>query len=222
MSFHGNPMRWLSSLFPQTLIELHTPYNRNIKVIKNHNNISLQVNGVEQSGVYVNTLFRRAFERLAVSSPKPVRRILVMGVGGGMALRQLRAIFPQAHITGVDIDPVIIAVAKEYFGLDYLGNSSFIVSDARKYAEKRLARRNLFDLVIVDIFIGNDVPEFVTEKRFLQSVNNLLRPGGQLMMNYFRYSKQPEKTKIHTRTLSKIFQSVESENILRNTVFYCS
>ncbi|MFZ5755358.1 MAG: spermidine synthase [Pseudomonadota bacterium] len=46
-----------------------------------------------------------------------VRRILVLGVGGGAAIRQLLAMFPQAHITGIELNPVHLRIARRFFGL---------------------------------------------------------------------------------------------------------
>jgi spermidine synthase len=213
---------WFSRFFPRTLALLHSPFNSDIAIIEKNARTSLVVNGVEQSGQYVDTLFGRAFKSLEDEQHKSVRRILVIGVGGGIALRRLRAIYPGARIVGVDIDPVIVDAAKKYFMLGNIGNCSFVISDARKYIGKRTANHTLFDLVVVDIFIGNDVPEFVAGKRFLEDVKKCMRPGGKFILNYFSFHRQPEKSEVLRQILSEIFPSVEVENILRNKIFHCS
>ena len=215
-------MSWLSRFFPRTVASFQSPFNRDIKIIEKNTRTSLVVNGVEQSGEYVDTLFRRAFTRLSAGHPGSVNRIAVIGIGGGIAIRKLRDLYPKAHITGVDIDPVVVDAAKKYFHLGSVSNCSLLIWDAEKYVRKPVTSSSRFDLVIVDIYIGNDVPGFVTQKPFLSGIKKHMRPGGFLIINYFSFYQQPEKTKIFFHTLSGIFDSVKSENILRNKIYYCS
>ena len=46
-----------------------------------------------------------------------VRRVLLLGVGGGAVIRQLERLVPGASVTGIEIDPVHLDVARRWFGV---------------------------------------------------------------------------------------------------------
>ncbi|MBV8194349.1 MAG: spermine synthase, partial [Candidatus Dormibacteraeota bacterium] len=48
----------------------------------------------------------------------PPHRILVIGNAGGTAARVLSALYPGAVIDGVELDPVVTELAREYMALD--------------------------------------------------------------------------------------------------------
>ncbi len=83
----------------------------------------------------------------------PERRssVLVLGLGGGSAARVVRALAPDATITGVEYDAEVVAAARKHFDLDDL-HMEVIVADAREFL---LHEKRRFDLIIDDIFIGN-------------------------------------------------------------------
>ena len=45
------------------------------------------------------------------------RRVLLLGVGGGAAIRQLERLVPFESLTGVEIDPVHLDIARRWFGV---------------------------------------------------------------------------------------------------------
>src|SRR5262245_52444627 len=55
---------------------------------------------------------------LAALAPEGVRRVLVLGLGGGSAARALRALAPRAEIVGVESDARVIAAARRFLALD--------------------------------------------------------------------------------------------------------
>src|SRR3954464_11409302 len=57
---------------------------------------------------------RVAFAGLALA--QDVRRIMIVGLGGGTMPMFLHHYYPNATIDVVDIDPDVVKVAKEYFG----------------------------------------------------------------------------------------------------------
>jgi spermidine synthase len=211
---------WLGKLFQTPLIsETHSPVNRDIAVVDNHGRRTLRVNGIEQTGKYVDALFRQGLRYLRHWHNLPVKSIVVFGVGGGGVLFQLQNIYPDAYITGVDKDSEVIGLSKKYFGLNTLTNTKLVVCDARDFVKKK-SNIHRFDLVVIDIYIANDVPAFVTENAFLHDVKQILHPDGAMMMNYFSFSDQPAKSGKVFGRLSRIFQLVESKRILRNIFFF--
>jgi len=115
----------------------------------------------------------------------PVRRrraVLMLGLGGGSAVRIVRALAPGARIVGIEIDPAVLRLAQKRFGLSALG-IEVVQADARDYLQ---SRRERFDLILEDCFIGDEAelqkPQGIPEPAFARAVR-LLHPGGVLASN---------------------------------------
>lgn len=110
-----------------------------------------------------------------------VESILLLGLGGGSVIQTLREDFNfDKHITAVDIDPIIIQVAKDEFGLENSKHLSIICADALDYVSKSSAH---FDLIIVDLFIDIQVPEMFLNLRFWQDLIQLKSARGSVLFN---------------------------------------
>ncbi|MBI4099638.1 class I SAM-dependent methyltransferase [Candidatus Microgenomates bacterium] len=133
--------------YPQTVAEVKSKINGLIRVSKYRGQYSLWVGGFEQSGpVYVAKVWKKALEKVS-GTPKTA---LILGLGGGTLVGLLTQNWPNTKITGVEIDPVMIALGKKYFGLGEYKNLKIIRADARKYRPTRP-----FDLVLADAYLGN-------------------------------------------------------------------
>jgi spermidine synthase len=110
------------------------------------------------------------------------RRVLLLGLGGGSAARIVRAIAPRARITGVEIDPDVVKLARRWFDLDALGVET-VVADAVEYIARTRAH---YDVVLEDCFIGSETelrkPVGIPEPAFSR-IARRLRPGGVLVSN---------------------------------------
>ncbi len=83
-------------------------------------------------------------------SPGSRRRVLLLGLGGGSVARIVRALAPEAQIVGVELDPVVIRLAKRWFDLDEL-DLELVVGDALEFLRQEERR---FDIVLEDVFVG--------------------------------------------------------------------
>ena len=80
--------------------------------------------------------------------PGEVRRVLLLGVGGGTVIQQLRRFVRPREIVAIDFDPVHLEVARRFFGVE--GDDVRLVeADARAWLA---ADRSRYDLVIDDLF----------------------------------------------------------------------
>ncbi len=80
--------------------------------------------------------------------PGAIRRVLLLGVGGGTVIRQLREFVRPRKIVAVDLDPVHLDVARRFFGVE--GEDVRLVeADARQWLARDRAQ---YDLVIDDLF----------------------------------------------------------------------
>ena len=110
------------------------------------------------------------------------RRVLLLGLGGGSAARIVRALAPKAHITGVEIDPDVVKLARRWFDLDALGVET-VVADAREFVART---RKHYDAILEDCFVGTEdrlrKPEGIPEPAFSHAAARL-RTGGVLVSN---------------------------------------
>lgn len=75
-------------------------------------------------------------------------RILVLGLAGGTLVRQLHHILPEATITAVEIDPVIIELGRTFMGLGELP-CEIIIGEAYQFLRET---NRQFDIVIDDVY----------------------------------------------------------------------
>ena len=214
-------MGWLSFVIPQRLYRGTSKFNTTIEVIESFGKKQLLVNGIVQTGVYTHKLFAQGIHRLSKWHEGEMKQIVVFGIGGGDIFLQLHKKYSNADITGVDIDSEIIRIAKKYFHTTGTAYTNFIASDAVSYSERIKNEKKRFDAIIVDIYIGNDVPDFVTNIEFLRALKQILRNKGSLIINYFSSTNQQEKSQKILKQLQGIYSRVEMESNRRNIFYYC-
>lgn len=81
--------------------------------------------------------------------PEPLRKVLVLGVGGGTVIRQLLHFFPKAQFTGIDLSELHNKLAQNYFGLKDK-RVKLIRADAAYWLDN--TKMGDFDLIIDDVF----------------------------------------------------------------------
>jgi spermidine synthase len=115
--------------------------------------------------------------------PDP-HEILVIGLGGGTLPRALQRLLPAAHIDVVEIDPAVVRVATQYFGFQSSPQLSVSTEDGRAYV-RRLLREGThkYDLIMLDAYEREYIPEHLLTREFLRQVAQLLRPGGVVAAN---------------------------------------
>ena len=132
-----------------------------------------------------------AYTRMAMSSllftPDP-QSILVIGLGGGTLPMAFAELFPGAHIDAVEIDPAVVRVAKDYFGFQASDQVVVHTQDARVWTKRALRQSRRYDIVILDAFNGEYIPEHLMTREYLQETQSLLTPNGTLMANTFAIS----------------------------------
>ncbi len=209
-------MTWLSYIFTRHIARAQSAVNGRIEVAEIRGQKTMLVEGIQQTGPYPNELWRLGLAD-ASQFPEVPKRMLVLGVGGGEVLRRLSEVFPGATIVGVDIDPEIIRLAREYFSVDDIPGLTLVCGDAQTFVQKE---RRRFDLAVVDLYVANDVPDFATDDAFIAELSRILRPGGRMIMNYFHAKDQERQVRMFAKKLSKRFTKVRYQPVLRNIFFY--
>jgi spermidine synthase len=214
-------MSWVSYIVPRVVARHSSPFNRDIRVLEEKGKYKILVNGSRQSGEYVLKLWQHAFCAFGIIPSPDIRRILVLGVAGGTVIHLTSAIYPDATITGVDIDEKMIHIGKKYFGLDRVKGLTLIVQDAKTFLTKEARKHTHWDMIIVDTYVGPEVPEFVNDERFLLLVRHALTPRGVVIVNYLRELKYQELSEELRRKLKKIFRYSRETDIYFNRFFCC-
>lgn len=178
----------------------------------------LLVNGSRQSGPTIQELWVQAIDAFGLPQFVDEPSILVLGVGGGTVMKILEQRIHKPHITAVDIDASIISIAKEYFGFDSFPFIRFIVDDAKKYINR--APAHSYDLVVIDLFIGRIIPDFVASSLFYQSLKRCLKPRGIVLINYLREHEYHHKSDSLKEILQQMFHDIADFSISNNRFFF--
>ncbi len=114
--------------------------------------------------------------------------ILIIGLGGGTLPMALRDILPGAQIDVVELDPAVVKVAKEFFGYKEDEALQTYTGDGRVFVKKAIIENTKYDLIMLDAFEDEYIPEHLLTLEFLQEVKSLLAPGGVVAANTFSSS----------------------------------
>ncbi len=120
--------------------------------------------------------------------PEP-DNILIIGLGGGTIPSVLSGIFPKAKIDAVEIDPAVVRVAKKYFNFRVSAPINVFVEDGRVFV-KRAGRKSIqYDLIALDAFDHDYIPEHLLTQEFLREVKTIMTPTGVLVANTWSQSR---------------------------------
>ncbi|WP_053990435.1 spermidine synthase [Mangrovimonas sp. TPBH4] len=111
----------------------------------------------------------------------PISNCLLLGLGGGSVIDTLRSDFNfQQHITAVDIDPVVIAIAQKEFQHYNSPALNMVCADAKAFIHETTTR---FDLIIVDLYIDAYMPSQFTELSFWKAILKSHSKQGAIIFN---------------------------------------
>ncbi|MDP2672968.1 MAG: methyltransferase, partial [Nanoarchaeota archaeon] len=197
----------------------HSSINGTIEVQEDlFNQKSLMVGGISQSGKRVEEVWSKGLKKLKNLKTKKLKNILILGLGAGTLAGLLSKLYPGVKIVGVEIDSEMIRLGKKYFKLDKNKNLEIKIADALETINDKqsLSLRdqqltiNNYDLVLVDIYVGDQVPERVESDLFLGKIKELKSP---VIFNRLYYGKKKEKTEEFSQKLKKFFTKIEAKKI---------
>jgi spermidine synthase len=138
-----------------------------------------------QSGMIIGRPFATAFEYtdlfhlLEAYNPK-ARNVLFIGLGGGSAPKRLWRDFPQLHLQGVELDPVVKDVAYRFFALPRDPRLQVAIDDGRRYLDRHKER---WDAILIDAFFADSIPFHLFTSEFMELARSRLNPGGVILTN---------------------------------------
>lgn len=115
--------------------------------------------------------------------------VLVVGLGGGTLPTALSELYPSASIDVVELDPAVVVVAKRYFGFQPTEHVRVVEQDARVWAKRAQSSAKRYDLIMLDAFNGDYIPEHLMTREYLSEARQLLTGDGVLASNTFAISR---------------------------------
>ena len=107
------------------------------------------------------------------------RRWAVLGAGAGTTARLVRTLYPGDHVTGVELDPVILELGEQWFDAAHPDYDT-VAMDARGWMR---SAEGPFDVVVIDAYRQPYIPFELTTAECFREVERLLAPGGVVAIN---------------------------------------
>ncbi len=171
-------------------------------------------------GYWDYMLVADAFRPAQATSTTP-RSVAFLGLAAGTAAREYRLAYgTEVDITGVEIDPEILAVGHRYFHLGDAGAHE-VVADARYWLDTQAGH---YDVIVLDAYRQPYIPFHLTTKEFFQQVRDHLNPGGSVAVNVGRTATDYRLVAALASTMAAVFPSVllVDDPDYANTVVYAS
>ena len=152
-----------------------------------------------------------------------IKRVLMEGLGGGSTPRAYQHYYTNVMVDMVEIDPVVVEVAKTYFHVEETNNLKIHISDGRVFLRQST---NIYDVILMDAYsttrYGSSLPRQLTTKEFFTLASQHLSTNGVFAYNVIGQIKGFRATLIGAmyRTMSEVFPhvymfpAVESQNVV--------
>jgi ubiquinone/menaquinone biosynthesis C-methylase UbiE len=128
-----------------------------------------------ETGTSGDTQLRQSYHDLITQTlPTPPQTIVDIGCSVGMSTFAMQAVYPAAHLTGVDLSPYFLTVANYRAGQKHAQNIDWV----HAAGESTGLPANSYDLVSL-FLICHELPQTASRKIF-QEAKRLLKPGGHI------------------------------------------
>lgn len=119
-------------------------------------------------------------------NPEP-KKVLVLGLGGGVIPREMHHYFPEVEIDVVEIDPEVQTIAEQFFNFREDDNLRVHIDDGRMFIKKQLRASPVpkYDIVILDAFNSDYIPFHLMTKEFLEELKGVVADDGVVVANVF-------------------------------------
>ena len=193
-----------------------TSFNNEVKVVENqlgrflkfeHNYQGGKINHPLYKGniPYVNYFF------LASAMKNDIKNVLILGMGIGYFVSQLKSILPEVKkIDVVEINPELVEIAEKYFDFEK-ADIEVKIQDARVFVRNSSEK---YDLIILDVFSESGMAYRFMTQEFLKEINNILTPDGIFVSNVFGLADIDSENNIIFKSLLKTYSSVFNDNLI--------
>jgi spermidine synthase len=200
----GNKVsEYFNSFFKEQVIELlPSKINPQLEVALINGRYQLNAGNVNYSFGPLHDAFRKYFHK-----DPPVlnadSKVLILGLGAGSVAAILHdELNFQCALTGVEIDEAVVQIARKHFSLDRMSSLTVVIDDAYNFIRNAT---EMFDLIVIDIYIDDFVPVQFETRAFLTAVSKLLIQGGKVVFNKLQPVNAGDTA---SKALLKVFESV--------------
>lgn len=180
--------KYLSYLFPVKHKIYRSKVSEQLEITWVNGELVVDTKHANYSYGSLQKILRKGLKKIGFTTVKEFDQLLVLGVGGGSVIATLNEeVQVTGTITGVEIDPVMIAIAYQYYHIDRYHNVRILERDAEQFMYDN---KTFFDLIILDLFQDIHIPDFVYQPRFIKALQNSLAPGGYLLFNTIVLNKK--------------------------------
>jgi predicted membrane-bound spermidine synthase len=144
------------------------------------------------------------------ADPEGRRRILVVGLGGGTMARQIHATDPDLEVVGIEIDPVLVDLGRDWLGFDDEMAEVRLLDGrmALRLSEER------WGTVLIDAYSQQIyLPHHLCTREFFDLVHQRLLPEGVVALNLGGITREDPVIAAVTATLASVFAHVEMARI---------
>ena len=147
---------------------------------------------------------------------KNVKRVAMLGGGGCSYPRYLVVSHPEVFCDVVEVDESIAQIAKKWFFVDDAmaasnGRLSLQIEDGVTYIEETAqGKRQKYDAILNDCFLGSKFPQKMTTTSWMQSVTESLNVDGVYLVNVVasQTGELSDKLTSIVQSAQKVFSSV--------------
>jgi spermidine synthase len=143
--------------------------------------------------------------------PAP-KKILIIGLGGATLPDLFARVLPDTKIDLVEIDPAIVKVAHDYFHFSETENMSVTIEDGRVFVRRAGGQDVKYDMIILDAFTDEYIPEHMMTREFIQEVKAILQPDGVLAANTFTSSVLYDNESVTYQSVFPRFYNLRKNN----------
>jgi spermidine synthase len=171
--------KWLSYLFPFSIKKLSSKHHGQLEISLVNGKKVLDTSNSNYSYGSLQQILKKGIQ--SIRFEPNTNDILVLGMGVGSILQTLRDDFDSKAIVDlVEFDPQIIELAVQDFNLEKYQPYVLYEMDAFHYLQNC---NKYYQLIVVDLFIGNKIPEQFISPAFVQILENHLQKGGKIIFN---------------------------------------
>ncbi len=170
------------------VFEKVSPYHQ-VQVVDEQGMRMLSFNGTRESRMSLAAPLQGHFEYTEYfHTPwvwnREIRRVLMIGLGGGSIQRAYQHYYTNVTVETVEIDPVVVNVAKEYFKVQETPALKIRNQDGRVFLNRTSDR---YDVIIMDAYTtsryGSSIPPHLTTREFFALASAHLTTNGVLAYN---------------------------------------
>lgn len=198
---------YLGSFFQEVILDVYqSNINPDLEVAIINGRYQLNAGKVNYSFGPLHDAFRKYFKKDAPNLEDD-SKVLILGFGAGSVASIIRnELGLKSHITGIEADEKIIEIAKEHFYLNKLQNTEIHIIDANDYI---LQCPQKFDLIVIDIYLDDQVPVKFESREFIERIYQCLRVGGKVVFNRLQPTDTGDQTiKVLIGKFNSIFPKV--------------